>query len=210
MKDLYIVGCGGFGREVVDIVDDVNARDPQWDLAGFIDDNPSAIDAARAADLGLQIIGSVEEQLRRRPAHAVIGIGDGRVREMIDRILLAAGWGAATLVHSSATLGRNVTYGDGTIICSGVCLTTNIQLGRQVHINLNTTVGHDSVLEDYASVNPLVAISGNVHIGRRAMLGTHSAVLQNLSVGADAVVGGSALVTKDVPQSTTVKGVPAK
>lgn len=210
MKDLFIVGCGGFGREVVDIVDDINARGPIWDLAGFVDDAPSAVDTARVAELGLQIIGGVEDLLRRRPGHVVIGIGNGRVRQVIDRRLVAAGWSAATLVHSSVTLGRNVTYGDGTIMCSGVCLTTNIRLGRQVHLNLNTTVGHDSVLDDYVSVNPLVAISGNVHIGQRAMLGTHSAILQNLSVGADAVVGGGALVTKNVPTSIVVKGVPAR
>lgn len=210
MRDLYIVGCGGFGREVADVVDAVNARTPEWNLVGFADDAPSAADRARVADLGLEVVGGVDDLLRRAPAHAVIGIGNGRVRETIDRRLVAAGWEAPALVHPSASTGAAVTIGGGTIVCAGVRLTTNIKIGRHVHLNLNSTVGHDCEVGDYVSVNPLVAVSGNVVIGVRAMLGTHAAVLQNISIGADAVVGGGALVVKDVPESVVVKGVPAR
>ena len=74
----------------------------------------------------------------------------------------------------------------------------------------NATVGHDCTLEDYVTINPLVAISGGVHIGRESMMGTHSAVLQNLSIGAGSTVGAGSCVVKDVLDDVIVKGVPAR
>ena len=39
LKSLYIIGAGGFGREVAWLVERINAERPTWDLRGFIDDN---------------------------------------------------------------------------------------------------------------------------------------------------------------------------
>lgn len=210
MKDLYIVGVGGFGREVADVVDAVNAVAPTWNLVGFVDDDPSDLDRERAETLGVPVVGGIDDLLALKPAWAVIGIGSGSARRVIDGRLTAAGWRAPVLVHPSVTTGAAVTLKPGTILCAGVRLTTNISLGRHVHVNLGSTIGHDSTLDDYVSVNPLVAISGNVTVGAAAMVGTHAAILQDLTIGAGAVVGGSALVVKDVPESIIVKGVPAR
>ncbi len=38
MKDLYIIGAGGFGREVAWCVERINDVTPTWNLKGF-DDN---------------------------------------------------------------------------------------------------------------------------------------------------------------------------
>jgi sugar O-acyltransferase (sialic acid O-acetyltransferase NeuD family) len=129
---------------------------------------------------------------------------------MLDERLSAAGFEAAVLVHPSATVGADVRLGPGTVVCAGARLTTNIQTGRHVHVNLGSTVGHDSTLGDYVTVNPLVAISGSVALGDEVMMGTHSAILQGLTIGARSVAGAGACVVKDVPPDTVVKGVPAR
>ncbi len=95
------------------------------------------------------------------------------------------------------------------MIFAGARLTTNIKLGRHVQINQNATVGHDSLLDDYATINPMAAISGNVHVGAAGMVGAGAVILQGLSVGARARIGASACVVRDVPEDVTVKGVPA-
>jgi len=108
-----------------------------------------------------------------------------------------------------------IEIGEGTVICAGNILTTNIVLGKQVQINLDCTLGHDVVLSDYATLAPGVHVSGCVQIGRRAYIGTGAEILngtQNdpIVIGDDAVIGAGACVTCSIPSGQTWVGVPAK
>lgn len=208
---LVIIGCGGFGREVHDVVDAINEVEPTWHLLGYLDDGPEQVNVALVESRGSKVLGGTDWLLTAgAEVQFVIGIGTGKVRRAIDERLCAAGFTAATLVHPTATQGHDVRLGQGSVICAGVRVTTHISLGRHVHLNLNTTLGHDCILEDYVTVNPLVAISGWVTIGTETMLGTHSAILQNLTLGDRSVVGAGSCVVKNVPSDVVVKGVPAR
>jgi sugar O-acyltransferase (sialic acid O-acetyltransferase NeuD family) len=144
------------------------------------------------------------------PAMFSVGIGSPRVRALIASKFEAAGATAATLIHPSATFGFGVTIGAGTVICAGVRMTTNISIGRHAHLNLNVTVGHDTRLGDFVSVNPLASISGDCVLESGVLVGAAGVILNGLTVGADSTVGGSACVVKHVPPGVTVKGVPAR
>jgi sugar O-acyltransferase (sialic acid O-acetyltransferase NeuD family) len=208
---LVIIGCGGFGREVHDVIDAINKVSPTWNLLGYLDDRPERVNVSRVESRDSRVLGDTDWlTTAAKDIHFVIGIGTGKTRRTMDERLSSAGLTSATLVHPAATFGHDVRIGPGSVICAGVRATTNISLGRHVHLNINTTVGHDCTIEDYVTINPLVAISGGVHIGKESMMGTHSAVLQNLSIGAGSTVGAGAIAVRDVPASTVVKGIPAR
>jgi len=208
---IVIIGCGGFGREVHDVIDAINELKPTWNLLGYLDDRPEPVNVSLVESRSSQVLGTTDWLTTvGQEVQFVIGIGTGKTRRIIDERLSSAGFTAATLLHPAATLGHDVRIGPGSVICAGVRATTNISLGRHVHLNINTTVGHDCTLEDYVTVNPLVAISGGVTVGTETMLGTHSAILQNLAVGERSVVGAGSCVVKDVPDDIVVKGVPAR
>jgi len=208
---LVIIGCGGFGREVHDVVDAINRLAPTFEVVGYVDDSPSRANLDLIESRGSTLLGSLDWLSEAdQTISYVIGIGSGKVRRAIDRRLLEGGYESSTLIHPDASVGHDVRVGAGSVICAGVRVTTNISIGRHVHLNLNSTIGHDSILEDYVTVNPLVAISGEVRIGAESMVGTHSAVLQRLRIGDRAVVGAGACVVRDVPADAVVKGVPAR
>lgn len=208
---IVIIGCGGFGREVHDVIDAINEVTPTWDLLGYIDDRPDLANVSRVESRNSTVLGGMDWLMTPgQGAEFVIGIGTSTTRRTLDVRFASAGLTAATLVHPAATIGHDVRIGPGSVICAGVRVTTNITLGRHVHLNINSTVGHDCTLEDYVTINPLVAISGGVHIGKASMMGTHSAVLQNLSIGAGSTVGAGACVVRNVPDGVIVKGVPAR
>lgn len=211
VEPLVIVGCGGFGREVHDVVDAVNAVRRRWKLVGYVDDAPSETNADLVRHRGAAVLGGLA-WFDSAPAGTryVIGIGTGSVRRLVDERLSTTGFEPATLVHPAATTGADVHLGPGTVVCAGVRLTTNIDTGRHVHVNINSTVGHDARIGAYATINPLVAISGGVAIGTEVMMGTHSAILQGLTIGDRSIAGAGSCVVKDVPPDTTVKGVPAR
>lgn len=212
LTPLVIVGAGGFGREVLDVVEAVNAVQPTYDVLGFIDDGIDDVNLRRITARGLSHLGSVADHLDgpRAGTAYVIGIGGTATRRSLAARFDAAGAAAATLVHPSSTHGAGVSLGAGTVVCAGVRLTTNIVVGRHVHLNLNVTVGHDTTIGDHVSINPLASISGDCHLEDGVLVGVAGVVLNGLRVGADATVGGSACAVRDVAPGTTVVGVPAK
>lgn len=202
---LVIVGAGGFGREVLDIVVACNLQSEKYEFLGFLDDGFVRLDLLerrRVSLLGTSVV------LAGISASYVIGIGDGAVRAS-----LAERFGdvpAATLVHPSATVGGDVRVSPGVIIAAGARVTTNIDLHEHVHLHVNCTVGHDTVMGPFASVFPGATVSGNVVVGRGATIGTGANVLPGVTIGDGAFVGAGAVVTQDVASRVIVVGSPAR
>jgi acetyltransferase-like isoleucine patch superfamily enzyme len=108
-----------------------------------------------------------------------------------------------------------VDVGEGGILCHFVQLTSNIRIGKQFHANISSYIAHDCVIGDYVTLAPGVRCNGNVHIEDHAYIGTGAILKQGtpdkpLVIGAGAVVGMGAVVTKSVPPGVTVIGNPAK
>lgn len=209
---LVVIGAAGFGREVLDVVDALVATSrPKLQLVGVVDDNPLEENLDRLARRGANYLGTVGDWLEvEDDGLFVIGIGDPAVRQRLAEICQARGRLAATLLHPSATLGYGVGYGPGTVVCAGVQISNEVQLGGHVHLNPNATIGHDAVLGDYVSVNPGAVVSGECQVEAGSLIGAGAVILQQRRVGAGALVGAAACVTRNVDPGDTVMGVPAR
>lgn len=211
-RDLVIIGAGGFGRETVEAVRAINnaAATPVWNLLGVVDDGPSVINLERLRGLGHQYMGTTADLCATESgAMYVVGIGSPAIRRKIAQRLDRAKFQAGTLVHPDATVGEGVAIGAGSVILAGVRLTTNITLGKHVHLNPNVTVGHDSLISDFVSMNPASSLSGDCVVEEGVLIGVQAVILNNIRVGNGSIVGAAACVVREVPAGTTVKGVPA-
>jgi len=208
---LFIIGAGGFGREVFCIIRALEASGRGLNLEGFVDDGPSGPDLDRVAELGSRVVGRVDDMAKRHePFGAVLAIGSASGRRAIAAHLSRSPVTYPVLVHPDATVGFKVRLAEGVVVAAGVRLSTNIQVGRHVHIDQNAVVGHDSTLGDFSRLNPQACVSGGVRIGPGALIGANATILQGLDVGDDAIVGAGAVVTRPVAASATVMGVPAR
>lgn len=204
---LVILGAGGFAREVLDVY--LACNEAGWgpfEVLGFLADGEHAGSLVN----DLPILGGIEWLAGRDDLLAICAVGDPAVRRTIVRRATGAGARFHSVIHPKATLTRRVEIGPGTVITAGCVLTNQIRIGSHVHLNLNCTVGHDTVIEDYVTVAPGVHISGNVTLGAGSNIGTGAVIIQQHSVGSGAVIGAGAVVTTDIPPDTVAVGMPAK
>ncbi len=209
---IAIYGAGGFAREVAWLAQSCNDTLERYQVVCFIDDN-EARQGTALNHIPVMGLDKAHEVFPR--AKVVGGIGTPRTRQLVMERAAEAGFGFETVIHPRVERSEWIEIGIGTVICAGNILTTNIRLGQHVQINLDCTIGHDVVMGDFATFAPGVHISGCVHVGQRAYLGTGAVIINGtqdepLLIGDDVIVGAGACVTKSIPTGLTVVGVPAR
>lgn len=207
VKDLYIIGAGGLGREVAWIVERINKVNSTWNLMGFIDDNDSLW--GKYQD-DYKVLGGCEYLKSLRNVYAICAIGAARIRKHVIGKLLGSDVKYATLIDPSALISKRVEIGEGVIICAGTIVTVDIKIGNHVLINLDCTIGHDDVIQDYVTIYPSVNVSGNVLIGECSELGTGTQIIQGKKVASNSIIGAGTVVVKDCIESGTYVGSPAR
>jgi len=207
MKNLVIVGAGGFGREVLAWAEDVCAATGKWTIKGFLDDNSEALTKFGSPK---PVLGSVKEYQPELDDEFLIAIGTPATRLKVAESLAARGAVFATLVHPTAIVGPRVELGEGTIICPRCVVTCDVKIGRHVILNAAATVGHDAQVGDGCTINGHCDVTGFASLGEGTFLGSHAAVAPGIRTGRYSVVGASSVAIRNVPDLATVFGVPAK
>lgn len=116
---------------------------------------------------------------------------------------------AVRLPHIGTVLiGNDVEIGSLTTVCRGTLDNTIICDG--VKIDDHVHIAHNIRVDEHAFIIACAEISGGVSIGKRAWIAPGSSILNQLSIGDDAVVGLGAVVVKSVESGVTVVGNPAR
>lgn len=205
MEKIYIVGAGGFAREVAWLIEDINEKKLTWEIAGFIDDNLENLGKELN---GYKVLGDIDYLNNQEKSSVVIAIGNSQVRERIANKIKKHDF--PTIIHPEAKISNLTKIGEGSIICYGNTISVNTELGKFNILNIGSTIGHDTILSDFVSVMSNVTISGNVTIGKHSMIGSGSVILQGKTVGENSIVGIGSAVVKKVKSNNTAMGVPAK
>lgn len=198
---IIIIGAGGHAQDIIDI-----ACSAGYSILGFLDDNLK----------GEFILGKISDykkilsQYKDYDIRYTIGINDSIIRQKIDLFLKEFNAKPITLVHQSAVIGHNVTIQDGCVLGAGTVLTSNVSLGRHVHLNTHASVNQGSVIGNYSTLSPGVKVCGDVVIGECVQFGANSSVINMVNIGNNVTLGAGSVVIKDIPSNCVAVGVPAR
>ena len=208
-KKLVIVGAGGFGREILYQLSEVNCQNDMYEILGFVDDTPELqgeIIKGYPVKGNLQWLIDYDSEIC-----AVICIGNSKARKkVVERISFNPKIIFPIIIANDVRISDDVKFGKGCIICLSSILTVNVTVGDFVIVNLDSTIGHDAIIDDFVTLYPSVNVSGNVHIGCCTEIGTGSNIIQWKKIGENTIVGAGAVVIKDIPANCTAVGNPAK
>ena len=207
MQRILILGAGGHAQVVADILMRGRGAGKDVELLGYLDDDPGL---AWKSFLGLSVLGVVSDLSRIKHDAVVVAIGDNRARSQVYVRFIEQGERFAVALHPSANVAPGVKLGPGTMVCAGVVVNPQSEVGEDVILNTGCTVDHHNRIGPHAHIAPGAHLGGEVTVEEGAMVGIGAIVLPQVRIGAWSVVGARAVVLKDVPPGVTVIGVPAK
>lgn len=204
MKDIIVIGGGGFAKEVIWLANDCNRK-----VKAVLDDNSSTHGSKLQ---GVSVLGSIDSWVDyAEDCEFVIAIGNPRTRRLVvDKMNKLGVPRFTSLIHPSVRLSNTVKISPGAIVCAGTILTTDIDIGEHCIFNLNVTVGHECTVDDFVTVAPMVAISGNVTLGKLVEVGTGAVIRQGLTLERGSMLGMGGVLTKNIPERIIFAGNPAR
>lgn len=211
MKNLIgIFGSSGFAREILPVVHQQLARNGQvFHEIVFVDKE------ARANVNGTKVMSEADFLASHQEREFVVAIADGEIRKAVFEKAVASGARPLTILADSCEILDNNEIGLGAVLCSKSLVTSNAVIGKGLHLNIYSFIAHDCVIGDWVTFAPNVSCNGNVVVEDFAYLGSGAQIRQGtpkepIVIGAGAVVGMGAVVTKNVPAGATVVGNPAR
>lgn len=191
MKSIVIIGCGGMGREVLWLIEDINKEDKTWIIEGFLDDNKNKHGTVIN---GYTVLGGIDYLQGREDLYYVCAIGDPKTKKEVVNKCNSFGSKAATLIHPTVKKSSYVTIGEGVIMGINSIITVDSIIEDHVIINLNCTIAHDVHIGKYSTILSNTNISGNVNLSEGVLIGTNSAVIQGKNIGDYCIIGAGAVV----------------
>jgi sugar O-acyltransferase (sialic acid O-acetyltransferase NeuD family) len=192
-----IIGAGGFGKEVYWSLSQMEQINTNF----FVDDKYWK----NNDDLILPL-----SKFDPNEYEVIIAVGNPKDRyDIVQRLPKETKY--FTHIHPSVLiLGNDVEIGEGSIICAGTIITTNVKLGKHSHLNLQTTIGHDCEIGDYFTTAPGVKISGNCKIYDLVYIGTNTSVKEKITINSLTTIGLNSGVVKNIEEPGVYVGCPVK
>lgn len=208
MKKILIVGAGDFGREMFCWLTTDERHGVEWEVAGFLDDNPDAM--ADHSHYGASIVGSISEYSPSEGELLLMAMSAPETKLKLAAELQARGAEFMSWIHPSAVISRFVKIGAGTVICPQCVVSSDATIGDFVTINCTSNIGHDIQIGNGCTINAQCDLTGHTKLGEGVFVGSNVCVVPKVEIGEFASIGAGSVVVRRVKAGTTVMGPAAK
>ena len=207
MDNIAIIGSLGHAKVVVDCIE----KQGRYKIVGLISNEP-----ANETVLGYSIIGTddtLKDCIKKHNIKAlIIAVGHNALREEIAEKTKTScpETPFISTIHPSASIGKNVQIGEGSVILAGAVVNTSSTIGKFCILNTNSSLDHDSTMEDFSSLAPQSHTGGGCKIGKGSAIGIGASLIHNIEIGEHSVIGAGSTVLNHIESYKLAYGTPAK
>ena len=208
MKKIVVIGASDQSRCTIDVIE----QEQTYKILGVLDKNlPKGERFSGYIILGyLEVLADL--LVNNDIIGGIVAIGDNFTRRKVVKEIEKnfPSFQFITAIHPSVIKGNNVRIGKGSLIMPGVILNNNSGVGNHCILLTKSSLDHDSTMGDYSSLSPGVTTGGRVNIGKCSAIGIGANILHCKTIGDHCVIGGGALINKNVDDGSVAYGVPAR
>lgn len=140
----------------------------------------------------------------------ILGIGDNALRTKVGGKISSYGGSLMKVIHPSAICSESCTIGEGTFTSAGVVINAYATIGKYGIINTGAVVEHECQIGEGVHIAPRAVLLGNVRVGNNSFVGAGSVIKQGVTIANDVVIGAGSVVLRDIRESGTFVGNPAR
>jgi len=206
-KKILIFSAGPAGREVNQLIISINKANPEWEVVGYVDDDPK-----KSNKIIDQIkIYSNKNKPKKKEIYAICGIMDHKIRKKIyNQEIIKDGYKLTNLIHPNIEQPKCFKLGIGNIIFGNVHISFEVKIGNFSIISNYCDLGHNLIMQDYLTVMPSVVIGGNCKIENNTLIGSGAKIHQGLKIGKNCKIGMGTLITNEVEENKIIVDYPRK
>ena len=209
MYDIVIVGAGGCGRELYEMVPETYAPE-EYRVKGFLSDYPKDLDAFPAIKNVAPIIGTIKDYVPQENDRFVLALGTPQDRKNIALALKSRGAKFISLIHPLARVSPTAQIGEGVVVYPFAMINTGVRVGECCLFNAYSGCGHDAVVGAYSVLAPSAGVLGYAQTGECCFLSTHAMLAPKKKLGDGGVIAANSAALRNAPNDALVMGVPGK
>lgn len=191
-KILYIVGGNSTALEIREIFDQYYSNDYAliYNVIGD-DENTSLTNVIRDSELEAHLTDKSE-------IYFIIGVTNIRLKDKFRSFFTKHAGIETNCIHPKSYISPSAQLGKGIYIAAFSVVSSKAKVGDGTFININVSVGHDSIIGKDCCLNPGVRISGHVSVGNATLIGANSCVFQGKSIGINCAIDAMTYIERNI------------
>ena len=207
-SNIYVIGCGGNSKIVVDICILNKIK-----INGYFDDSFHDKSAnTKSTYMNIPVVGTTNDIPIDNTIYLINSIGDIKTRKKINDKIMESNKNAKwpNCIHPSSYISPTAKLGIGNIICHQAVINSDAIIGDHNLINTRAIIEHDCCIKDYNHVAPNSTLCGNVDIKNNTLIGASATIIPGIRIGNNCVIGANSTVIKNIQNNDIVAGSPSK
>ncbi|WP_103585601.1 hypothetical protein [Campylobacter concisus] len=206
MKNIVIVGTGGFASEIVQYIKDNQKNMSYFDykIKGFLDITDENI---KINNFNFPLLGNENTYNVEDDDCFILAIGENsmmNIRKDIVSVLKRKKAKFMNLIHYTSNIADNLSIGEGNIIAPFCVVGPRISIGSFNAINYHCSIAHDCLMQDFNILSPNCAVTGKVKIGSSNFLGASTTVSPGIIIGNENKIQSGLVVSKNINNNSFV------